>query len=184
MSLPRSFTEGGGRSFMFRYFYSVGRQKPRTCRASSSGRASDPAPRSHFNHGAVRDVAFARRRETRARRTKSSFRCDLAYCALAYVCFAYTLMMKPWFSLPMLLTVKRSWWNTTVSFTLGIRINFEGSHGDRNSSARDTKSHTFALFRPYSSGQSGRQAHQVWKSTLAPFILKLDGQMASDGAFF
>ena len=101
----------------FGYFYSVGRQKPRTCRTSSSGRASDPAPRSHFNHGAVRDVAFARPRATRARRTKSSFRCALAYCALAYVCFAYTVMIKPWFSLPWLLAARRSWWNTTVSST-------------------------------------------------------------------
>ena len=50
----------------FGYFYSVGRQKPRTCRTSSSGRASDPAPRSHFNHSAVRDVAFARPRATSA----------------------------------------------------------------------------------------------------------------------
>ena len=74
---------------MFRYFYSVGRQKPRTCRASSSGRASDPAPRSHFNHGAVRDVAFARRRETRARRIGNFSKCTYVGTYVASVGSSY-----------------------------------------------------------------------------------------------
>ena len=67
---------------------------------------------------------------------------------------------------PLLLTVSRSWWNLTVSFTRcedgkPPRLNWEGSE--------EQKLHFFALCRPYSSGQRGRQAHQAWKSTFCPF---------------
>ena len=150
----------------FGYFYSVGRQKPRTCRTSSSGRASDPAPRSHFNHSAVRDVAFARPRATSARRTKSSFCCALASRV------AYTLMIKPCSSSPLLLAVSRSWWKTTVSFTRSSRRSSQPRNIPTRrcaSSSQERRRHSFAFFRPYSSGQRGRQAHQAWKSTFSPF---------------